>query len=502
MESRGRELRSPLGQEQILAILGDPVKGCCPQSIASLSSDDRQLPSDLFVAIRGNEFDATRSIPEAIKRGAGGIVAEQAPPEFHDAEVPWWNVPDARLALAHLEQVGAGSPGQHLRVFGITGTNGKSTTVQYLSSILQHAGRSVGWMTTVENCIASKSESSRVTTESPSVVADALARHREAQGTDVVLEISSHAIDQHRVAGVPLVAAAITSLGRDHLDYHETIESYHQTKLKLRDLCRDGAAFLRPVAGSGSNETARFLVEGWANSDGETREVSACVKEASFLGSVAQIQSLTFECEIRVPQPGVHNVSNALCAVALADSCAIDQQAIIAGIEECSGVAGRLEPVSGARGSVYIDFAHTPDAMESVLQAIRPLVRGRLLVLFGCGGDRDPGKRALMGAAVAGIADGLFVTSDNPRSEDPQQIIEQILQGIPEQKRQRNTEVEVDRRQAISMALSALGADDVLIIGGKGHEGTQEISGEKIPFRDREVVLELLSDHTRGESVR
>jgi len=501
MESRGRELGSCLEEDQILSILGQPVCGDCPSSIRSLSSDDRQLPADLFVAIRGTEFDATRSIPDAILRGAGGIVAEQAPTDSHDPTIPWWRVKDARRSLALLEQAGAGLPGESLRVFGITGTNGKTTTVRYLCSILNVEGRSVGWMTTVDSCIASQSATSRVTTESPALIADALSRHLVAGGTDVVLEISSHAIDQHRVAGVPLVGAAITSLGRDHLDYHETVEKYHQTKLKLGELCRAGAPFLRPVTVGETDGIARFQVEGLSDSDGGIREVTAKIRHASFAGSIVQIQSLSFSTEVKVPQPGSHNVSNALCAIALADACGISQEAIVAGIETCTGVAGRLERVNGAAGPVFIDFAHTPDAMDSVLGPIRSLVDGRLMVLFGCGGDRDPGKRPLMGAAVAKYADRIFVTSDNPRSENPSAIIEQIVEGIPEQKRNTIVEVEVDRRIAISNALNALDGDDALIICGKGHENSQEIAGQKTRFSDREVVLEVLDHHQKGELI-
>ena len=501
MEPRGRELRSGLDHDQIRKILGEPVTGSCPQSISSVSSDDRQLPADLFVAICGNEFDATTRIPQAISRGARGIVSEKAPSSSVDSSVPQWHVKNARLCLALLEQTGAGSPGNSLRVFGITGTNGKSTTVQYLSSILKAAGGLVGWMTTVESCIASNSEPSRVTTESPAVVADALARHVAAQGTDMVLEISSHAIDQHRIAGVPLVGAAITSLGRDHLDYHETVEKYHDTKFKLRDLCVAGAPFLRPDVESGQEGLVRFFIEGPDHFEGAVREVTAEILEMSLSGSLVRIRSLTFEGDVKIPQPGLHNVSNALCAIGLADACGIAGDAIISGIDSCPGVPGRLEPVQGAAGRIFIDFAHTPDAIEAVLDTIGPLVKGRLLVVFGCGGDRDPGKRPLMGAAVAKHADYLFVTSDNPRSESPSSIIEQVLSGIPAQIRATAVRVEEDRRQAISAALAMLEADDIVVIAGKGHENFQEISGVKIPFSDHEVVRELLDHDQEGELV-
>ena len=493
MESRRRELRSRLDQQLIIEILGVPKIGSCPQSICSISSDHRELPTDLFVAICGHDFDATDKIPEAIEMGVRAIVTEQESPDDLDSGICWWQVEDARLSLALLEQAGAGSPARKLRVFGITGTNGKSTTAQYLSSILKAAGGVVGWMTTVENCIGSKKEPSRATTGSPAEIADALARHVAAGGTDMVLEVSSHAIIQHRVAGIPFAGAAITTLGRDHLDYHHSIEHYHQTKFKLRDLCRDGAPFVVPSQEHQTDGTIRYLID--------DIEVTAKVVTSTFSGTDALIQSKSFEREIHIRQPGTYNVSNALCAIALADACGICEAHIVEGIESAASVPGRLEAVEGAPGKIFIDFAHTPEAIEQVLQSIRPLVDGRLLVLFGCGGDRDRGKRPMMGTAVARYADELFVTSDNPRSEDPERIIHQISEGIGVHQLVRK---EVDRRKAISNALDALEENDVLIIAGKGHEATQEIDGHKFPFNDCDVVRELIAQsHEReGELTR
>lgn len=492
MEPRGRQLRSCLGHDQILEILGEPSRGSCPPSIGSISSDDRQLPADLFVAIDGHEFDATTRIKDVISAGVQSIVTETDPPLDLDRSICWWKVKDARHSLAWLEQAGAGFPGRSLRVFGITGTNGKSTTVQYLSSILKTAGRDVGWMTTVEKCIGSSREAARATTESPAEIADALACHHAAGGTDMVLEVSSHAIDQHRVAGVPLEGAAITTLGRDHLDYHNSIKEYHATKFRLRELCNDGAPFLHPVE---KQKTGCFgyLV---AAPDGEIDEVTAEVLESTLSGTVARIRLKSFEREIHIRQPGIYNVSNALCAIALADACGISEAHIVEGIESAASVPGRLEAVEGGPGKIFIDFAHTPEAIEQVLQSIRPMVSGRLLVLFGCGGDRDRGKRPLMGAAVTRYADELFVTSDNPRSEDPERIIHQISEGIGMHQLVRK---EVDRRKAISNALDTLEENDVLIIAGKGHEATQEIDGHKFPFNDCDVVRELIAQSHERE---
>ena len=309
----------------------------------------------------------------------------------------------------------------------------------------------------------------------------------------MVLEVSSHAIVQHRVAGIPFAGAAITTLGRDHLDYHHSLEHYYQTKFKLRDLCRDGAPFVAPSPEQQVEGTIRYLID--------EIEVTAKVVTSTFSGTDALIQSKRFERRIHIPQPGIYNASNALCAISLAHACGICEAHIVEGIESAASVPGRLEAVEGGPGKIFVDFAHTPEAIEQVLQSIRPMVSGKLLVLFGCGGDRDRGKRPLMGAAVTRYADELFVTSDNPRSEEPGAIIHQIIDGIGVHQ---FVHKEVDRRKAISNALELLGENDVLIIAGKGHEDTQEIDGHELPFNDCDVVRELIAQsHEReGELTR
>jgi UDP-N-acetylmuramoyl-L-alanyl-D-glutamate--2,6-diaminopimelate ligase len=481
-------LRVPLGRDTLGEILGTPHLNRWPdRAISSICNDHRKMPADLFVAVQGQRHDATDYIRDAIKDGARGIVCQSPPFSDVDASVSWWQVEDARLALGQLAHAGAGWPGRKMRVFGITGTNGKSTTVGYLSSILQETGGKVGWMTTLEHRVGDRTTRSSMTTEDPMVIADSLARHLESGGTDMVLEVSSHAIDQQRIGGLSLTAAAITSLGRDHLDYHGTIEQYHETKQRLGDWCPDGAAFVRPHPQQDSSAPAgeiRFQVEGFA-------DAVANIIDGGFEGSSARFQTDGFTGEVKLRQMGRHNVSNALVASAIAAANQISATHIVAGIDKATAVAGRLQSIESPVGRIYIDFAHTPDAIDAVISTLRPLVSGRLILLFGCGGERDQGKRQQMGSS-ASRADHLIVTSDNPRGEDPQQIIDQVLTGVSAGV---DHNAEVDRRLAIETAVKMLKPDDVLVIAGKGHEDTQQIGDRFHSFDDHRVTCELLEQH-------
>ncbi len=494
-----------LSAADLLELLGEPHVGSIPPAgIQSFNCDDRLSPATLFIAIRGSHHDSSVSIAGRIDAGVRCIVAERTPQQCDgtrvmelqaSGELVWWQVEDARLALARMAHRAAGSPSCELQVFGITGTNGKSTTVKYLARILEEAGREVGWSTTVEKRIGSSIVSSSMTTPGPFELNDAMARHLQAGGTDFVVEVSSHAIDQQRIGGVSLQGAAITSLGRDHLDYHRTLEEYHRTKQKLRDFCRQDAPFLVPCGEWQQGQHPAFEIV-----TGESRsEIAEAIPVTSSLAGIeARIRTPGFDGVIRIPQPGLHNLSNALVAVALAASAGISEEDIRRGIEGSETVSGRLQRVPVESPSVYIDFAHTPDALCAVISAMRPLVAGKLLLLFGCGGDRDQGKRAEMGRE-ASCADHLFITSDNPRGEDPVQIIEQIVQGVATAT---PYTVEADRRTAMSLALEMVGDDDVLIVAGKGHEQTQQIAGETLPFDDMTVVEELICHQREGGVAR
>jgi UDP-N-acetylmuramoyl-L-alanyl-D-glutamate--2,6-diaminopimelate ligase len=467
----------------LLEVLGSPlIQGTCPTQLRQLIWDDRQDAADLFVAIRGTVHDGADSIPVMIERGIRGIVSETAPPSNPPEDLTWWQVKNSREAFARLVHRACGNPGEQIQVFGITGTNGKSSTVHLLASILRVAGRNPGWVTTVDQSVAGTAQMSDCTTPSADLLARHLRDHHEAGGQSMVLEISSHAIDQHRTTGIPLVAAAVTQFGRDHLDYHGTVEEYHAVKRRLRKQVAAGGVFLLPLETQGSEVGFEDVNSG--------RRWTGSIQEQTSSGMKARLEGDRWRMDLQWNRPALHDLSNALCAAVLADSAGISISEIQQGLEQAHPVPGRMEQV--AEG-VFVDYAHTPDALDSVLKACRMICRGELRVLFGCGGDRDQGKRSEMGQVAACHADEIFLTDDNPRSEPSDQILEQIRKGV-------GTHPQViecaDRRQAIRSALQRHQPQDLLLIAGKGHETTQEIRGESFPFDDREVVREELGGVT------
>lgn len=460
-------------------VLGAPLlSGSQTDSFKCLTWDDRQAPGDLFIAIRGTVHDGADSIPQMLELGVRGIISENEPPANPPKDLTWWQVKNSREAFSRLVHHACGEPAAQIQVFGITGTNGKSSTVHLLASILDVAGMDPGWVTTVDQRIAGTCRESSCTTPSADQLARSLREHVESGGQSMVLEISSHAIHQHRVTGIPLVAAAVTQLGRDHLDYHGTVEEYHAVKKELCHQVREGGVFLLPDHVDRDTIAFEDLFTG--------RRWTGKVLQQNANGMRATLQGADWEFELNWNRPARHDLSNALCAAVLADSAGISVACIQEGLVSAKPVPGRMEEVS--RG-VFVDYAHTPDALESALKVCREICRGELRVLFGCGGDRDQGKRSQMGKMAADHADAIFLTDDNPRSESSDQILEQILVGVGDHPR---VEKNTDRRQAIGSALQNLREEDILLIAGKGHETTQEIRGEKFPFDDREVVRDWL----------
>jgi len=496
---RRAALPRPLAVDEILARTGAARSGPLPVApFRSLRTDDRARTGDLFVAVRGTVYDAHRSIPRLPGSGVLGVVAETAPPAGFP--LPWFRVDDSRRALARLEHGRWGDPGARLRVLGVTGTNGKSTTVRLLAEVLAAAGEECGWITTVSRSIAGKEEPSSMTTPGPGELAEALARQAGQGGSAFSLEVSSHALDQHRVEGIPFAGGAIINLSRDHLDYHGDLVAYRDAKLRLAAHLVSGAPFVIPA----SPEFQGDLPAGWreglrgpllGHSLDPARlglEPGGTVREATLdaAGIAAELEILGERLQVRSPLRGRHNLENILVAATLARAAGIPAAAVAAGIARAPAVRGRLEEVPGARGRIFIDYAHTPDALDAVLGALREWRPRRLLVVFGCGGDRDRGKRPLMGAVAERHADRVFVTSDNPRSEEPGAIIAEVLAGTTDPAR---IVVEPDRRSAIARAVAELREDELLVIAGKGHETEQVVAGARLPFDDRSVVAELLA---------
>ncbi len=505
--SRGltREERSPraLSVSEIATILNvaEPTpegEGAASFEVESICLDDRSFDGELFVAIRGTHYDTHRSLSRLAGTAVRAVVAESAPPPGCD--LPWFQVADSRCALGLLEQARWGNPGGALETFGITGTNGKSSTVRILSSILTAAGRSCGWWTTVDHSLCQAAEPCSMTTPGPGELAAAMARCRSNGGNSMVLEVSSHALDQARVAGIPFAGVALTQLSRDHLDYHGNLRAYRDAKLRLAAHRQPGAPCVLPVT-----EEFRVDLEGLdaplfrhsLDPKALRDEPGGTVLSSTFdsAGIRAQLSLLGETVAIESTLYGPHNLENLLVAATLARAAGVPLGAIVEGIAKARSVAGRLEEIEGGSGRIFVDYAHTPDALDAVLKSVRQWAKGRLIVVFGCGGDRDRGKRPEMGAAAARHAQRVIVTSDNPRSEAPETIIGDILEGIADPGT--GVTVQPDRRAAIAEALAELTPKDVLIVAGKGHESEQIIGDVRLPFDDRSVIASLLGGGRR-----
>jgi UDP-N-acetylmuramoyl-L-alanyl-D-glutamate--2,6-diaminopimelate ligase len=450
---------------------------------------DAATPGSVFCALRGVKADGHDYADIAAAAGASALVVERE----LAVDVPQIVVPESRLAMALIAAALAGEPSRDLSVVGVTGTNGKTTSAFLLHAVLSAAGHRCGLLGTIEARIGGQVEPVTRTTPESVDLENLLARMRDAGDTACAMEVSSHALVQRRVAGIMFAAALFTNLTRDHLDFHPDVESYYRAKRAL---------FLRP-AGEGPNppgatnlddEFGRRLADE-ADLLGFAVERDADVHPTELrqtrTGFAATVRTPRGPFAIESPLRGRFNVANVLGVIAVAELLGLDHDAVARGIAAVPGVPGRFEPVDGGQPfEVLVDYAHTPDSLENVLNEARKLVPDgrRLLVVFGCGGDRDRGKRPQMGAIARQLADIAIVTSDNPRSEDPDAIIAEIVAGPSAAE----LIVEVDRRRAIEIAAAAAGAGDVLVIAGKGHESGQERNGVVSPFDDRDVAREIL----------
>ncbi|NTU71767.1 MAG: UDP-N-acetylmuramoyl-L-alanyl-D-glutamate--2,6-diaminopimelate ligase [Coriobacteriia bacterium] len=449
---------------------------------------DRVSSGDLFVCVRGFSHDGHHFAADAVSRGAVALVVER---ELTGIGVPQFVVVDSREALARIAARFEGDPSASMAVIGITGTNGKTTTTYLVDAIMREAGHTTGVIGTVETRIGDRTLDASHTTPESRDLQHLLAEMRDEGVSAVAMEVSSHAIDLHRIDAVRFAVAAFTNLTQDHLDYHQTIEAYASVKRRLftdfevctavinidDEYCRGLAAQLPEAVTVGRDSAALVRAE----------------DERLFAGGAAfELVTPHGRAHIELPLAGAYNVSNALVAAACALSAGVDFQTVVRGLEAAPQVPGRLERVDcGQPFSVVVDYAHTPDSLEKALAAVRQVTEGKVIAVFGCGGDRDPAKRPLMGAAVARGADTAVVTSDNPRSEDPVGIILQVEDGM------RGGEfdyvVEVDRRKAIRRALALAGPGDAVLIAGKGHEDYQIFADRTIHFDDREVAREELA---------
>jgi UDP-N-acetylmuramoyl-L-alanyl-D-glutamate--2,6-diaminopimelate ligase len=468
-----------------------------PVAFTGVQCDSRRIrPGDLFVAISGNRDDGGKYAVTALAKGAVAVVAETP---LRDCAKCLVLVKDARRALALLASALNGWPSRTLEVFGITGTNGKTTTAWLLRELLRAGGRNPGLLTTVQVEYRDRSIPATRTTPDACELQGLLAAMQAAGCDSAVMEVSSHALAQQRVACVRFAAAAFTNLSQDHLDYHGTMEHYFEAKQKLfAQLAQErpgAAAVCFRECGYGERMAAyletlplkRVTCGFSAAADVRAEDISLTPDGSRFV-LVTPDGRRTPLC---VHLAGRYNIANMLCAAALAREAGVPLDAIAATLQEVKPRWGRLErvPVS-LPATVFVDYAHTDDALTNVLGTLREMTQGRVIVVFGCGGDRDRTKRPLMGRACAALADHVVITSDNPRSEDPMTIISEVLAGVPEGTAMT---VEPDRRAAIRCALLLAGPADVVLVAGKGHEPFQELAGRTISFDDRQVVLEEAS---------
>lgn len=460
--------------------------------LAEVTSDSRAAaPGVLFCAVRGAAGDGHTFLVDAAAAGAAAALVERRDP---DAPLVQVEVRSGRRGAAFAAAELYRDPWSELTMVGITGTNGKTTTAALLRHLMTARQRtaSIGTLGAVgpDGRVVPGSEG--LTTPGPIQAARWLRELRESGVEAVVMEVSSHALHQSRVTAVRFDAALFTNLSRDHLDYHSTLEEYRAAKLHLLDhLESQGIAVLnaddeawRTVEWSG--RTIRYAMD-----PAVTADVRAQGVEASPSGMVWTLRTPDAEALVRLPLFGLYNVSNALGAAATLWGLGWQTDEIAAALEDVPQVPGRLERVTGLEGgpAVLIDFAHTPDALERALAALRPLTQGRIIVVFGAGGDRDPGKRPEMGRVAAAGADLSIVTSDNPRTEDPTRIAEEIESGMAGARRERV----LDRRAAIRRAIEVAGPGDLVLLAGKGHETYQIWGTEKRHFDEREVVAEIFA---------
>ncbi len=472
--------------------------GTCERDIAGIACDSRKVrPGFLFIAVPGEQHDGSAFIGEAVAKGAVAVVAESAPDGIKGGTTVAV-VEDAHAALARVATAYHGDPSRNLQVLGVTGTNGK-TSVSYIArDILRAAGKEPGLIGTVEYQIGARTIPASRTTPDATVLQAFLSQMVASGCRSVSMEVSSHALVQRRTVGIEFDVAVFTNLSRDHLDYHRTMEEYFEAKrclfsgLPLQE--KAATAVINtddewgrklaplvdpavPVLRFGTASSADIVAE---NMNLEAR------------GSRFRVATPWGAFNVETPLLGAYNVQNVLAAVAACGSLGVDIDTVAATLPKVTAVPGRLEAVQTQRGfEVFVDYAHTDDALANVLRALKPLTQGRLIVVFGCGGDRDRTKRPAMGRAAAEHADYVVLTSDNPRTEDPESIIGDIRPGL-------NThsafETVVDRKEAIRCALQLAKPGDVVLIAGKGHERFQEFANTTVPFDDRQVVCALLDE--------
>jgi UDP-N-acetylmuramoyl-L-alanyl-D-glutamate--2,6-diaminopimelate ligase len=475
-------------------------------------SDDSRLvePGFVFVARSGAKTDGRRYLNDAHIRGAIAAVADSP---IGDSPLPLVLVKDAASAASRLANLFYGLPAAGMQVLGVTGTNGKTTTTYLIRHLLASVGRRCGMIGTVETDDGRGRREANMTTPGAVEIAQLLAAMRQNACDSCAIEVSSHALDQGRVAGVKFAGAAFTNLTGDHLDYHKTMESYAAAKTRLFESLDEGAVAVVNAGDPWSNrmvgKCTGKVVSFNVGDEGDYRaeRLSITADGSSFLLITPNGQA---DCHMQMI--GRHNIANALTAAALVgEVCGLTVEQMAAALADAGGAPGRLQPVRCGQGfGVFVDYAHSDDGLENVLSSLRPLVRGKLRVVFGCGGDRDRTKRPRMARVAERLADVIYLTSDNPRTENPESILEEIISGLSADVELsgagravsrihvgKEAIVEPDRRVAIERAISEARDGDIVLLAGKGHENYQIVQAEKRHFDDVEEAERVLREVSR-----
>ena len=491
----------------------EQAEGDLDQEVAGLVYDSRRVAKgDVFFAVPGEQADGHQFLSQAIERGAiAVVVADKAkvPPR-----VTFVRVHDVRATMGLWAAHFYAQPGRRLKIVGVTGTNGKTTITYLIESIFASAGMEPGVIGTINYRYGGKEMPAHHTTPESLDVHALMAEMAQRGARSLAMEVSSHALVQERVRGVDFDVGVFTNLSRDHLDYHKTMDDYFLAKSRLfTDYLPASAKSAKAAVINGDDARGRELLSkarhagltAWSYGASEECDIQPLQVQHNVSGQSGKIKVKDRVVEFSSELIGAANLDNILAAVAVGFALRIPETAIVEGLKQLRSVPGRLQKVENSRGVVVlVDYAHTPDALEKTLAAVRPLTAGKVVTVFGCGGDRDRGKRPLMGEIAARLSDLVILTSDNPRSEDPRSILQEIAAGMeksgickleahaPKVDGVHGYGVEADRRKAIDLALSWVEPGDVVMIAGKGHEDYQILGKQKIHFDDREVAREIL----------
>ncbi len=452
-------------------------------TVSGISYNSRLTkPGDVFVAVTGFKTDGHKYVPNAVENGAVCIVCEH---NVENIGVPCIVVENSRRALAEMSCNFYGNPTEKLKLIGVTGTNGKTTVTYLVKSILEANGEKVGLMGTNKNMIGDKDYHTERTTPESLEMQEFFSDMVKEGCSYAVMEVSSHSLDLHRVTGCKYKVGAFTNLTQDHLDFHGDMENYFNAKSKLFNMCETGVINADDKYGARLAETGEDNVISYGIHRGALRAENMVYGD----------KGVAFDCGemcISLSIPGEFSVYNALTAIGICKACGIEDNIIEKALGSANGVKGRAEIVDcGKDFTLLIDYAHTPDGLENILSSVRNFARGRVVVLFGCGGDRDKTKRPKMGRIAGMLADFCIVTSDNPRTEEPDAIIRDILEGMDDA--MAGYVVIENRRDAIEYAIRHAQKDDVIVLAGKGHEDYQILKDKTIHFDEREVIRDILN---------